>query len=64
MIIEQSHFVLPKSDFVSLNLIWAQIKFRSNSVYSRVPLLGIIVLSSIIRPTMHDGITTKLLVVK
>ncbi len=33
MIMEQSHFALPKSDFVSLNLIWAQIKFWSNSIH-------------------------------
>jgi hypothetical protein len=33
MIIGQSYFDVLKSDFVSLNLIWAQIKFWSNSRY-------------------------------
>jgi hypothetical protein len=32
MIIHASYFVVSKSDFVSWNLIWVQIKFWSNSL--------------------------------
>jgi hypothetical protein len=33
MIIHASYFIVSKSDFVSRNLIWVQITFRSNSTH-------------------------------
>ncbi len=31
MIIDASYFIVSKSDFISQNLIWAQITFQSNN---------------------------------